>query len=373
MLNGAVRSAEAISTDEAARLFEPLAEAKGLVLAVSGGPDSMTLMLLAAQWAREAPRPHLVVATVDHGLRPSSAGEAVTVGRWAAALGLSHRILPWSCAKPSTRIHERARQARYSLLAACAAERGASHIVLGHHADDQAETVLFRLIRGSGIGGLSGMAASTAYDGLVLARPFLGVPKARLVATCAVAGQSFLDDPSNADERFARARLRRIMPLLAEEGFDADALLRLARRAGRAEEALRRLALDRWQKLEKSGTAESFTADLGPLRSEPDEVVLRVLRMLVADVKEEASPPRLDRLEDLAERLRGALVSGEAFKGTLARTILSLDAQGKVTISRETMRRPAVLRDVDGTESGLCDTDADHLDSPSLGKGWPQT
>ncbi|MGH6852947.1 MAG: tRNA lysidine(34) synthetase TilS, partial [Methylocella sp.] len=212
---------------------------RGIVLGVSGGPDSVALMLLAAEWARGgAARPLLHVATVDHGLRKDSRGEAETVARWAAGLALPHAVLVWNGAKPKSRIQERAREARYELLFEYAARIGADHVMTAHHADDQAETILFRLLRGSGVSGLAGMASSSDRNGLILARPLLAHAKADLAALCESRAHPFIDDPSNNDPAYARTRIRRLGRLLAGEGLGRAALLQLGRRAARAEAAL---------------------------------------------------------------------------------------------------------------------------------------
>ncbi len=187
---------------------------RGAVLAVSGGPDSTALMGCAASTEPGIP---FVVATVDHGLRPGSAAEADEVAGLAARLGLKHRILAWTGPKPAARLQEAARAARYRLLAELARETGADLVLTAHTLDDQAETVLMRLCAGSGPAGLSGMAPARTLVGLTLGRPFLNVPKTRLVATCEERGWPFVRDPSNADPRFGRVRLRRLLPLLAEE------------------------------------------------------------------------------------------------------------------------------------------------------------
>ncbi len=177
-------------------LFRPWEAARGIVLGVSGGPDSVALMLLAAEWARaRALPPPLYVATVDHGLRKDSRGEAEMVARWAAGLGLPHAILVWDGVKPKSRIQERAREARYDLLFAYAARIGADHVMTAHHADDQAETILFRVLRGSGVCGLSGMASSSERNGLILARPLLAYAKADLVALMRIERASFFRRP----------------------------------------------------------------------------------------------------------------------------------------------------------------------------------
>jgi tRNA(Ile)-lysidine synthase len=158
--------------------FAPLAEAKALLLAVSGGPDSTALLLMAQAWAaRRGGVPRLEAATVDHGLRPESADEARAVAALCEKLAIPHHTLLWQGEKPKTRLQERAREARYALLAQCAKAAGADVIVTGHHLDDQAETALFRLMRGSGVAGLRGMSAQSARDGVTIARPLLGFPR----------------------------------------------------------------------------------------------------------------------------------------------------------------------------------------------------
>ncbi|MDE3176332.1 MAG: tRNA lysidine(34) synthetase TilS, partial [Pseudomonadota bacterium] len=174
-------------------------------------------MLLAAAW-KGAPR--LYAATVDHALRAESAAEAANVAALAARLGVPHAILRWEGEKPVAALQERAREARYNLLAQEARRVGARVVVTAHHLDDQAETVLFRLARGSGVAGLAGMAARSRRGGIEIARPLLGLRKAELVALCEANGVGFARDPSNEDDRFARPRLRRLAETLAAEGLD---------------------------------------------------------------------------------------------------------------------------------------------------------
>jgi tRNA(Ile)-lysidine synthase len=234
-----VREPVAAERDSALRLraqdaFAPFAEARGALIAVSGGPDSMALLRLAADHLR-AP---VFAATVDHGLRAAAAEEAAEVARWCAALAIPHHTLVWDGPKPQTRVQELARQARYALLADCARRLGCDVLMTGHHADDQAETVLFRLTRGSGVGGLAGMARVVARGGLAHARPLLDWRKAELARVCAAAGQAFFSDPSNRDPRFARTRMRALAGELARHGLDTPALTRLARRMRQADAAL---------------------------------------------------------------------------------------------------------------------------------------
>src|SRR5262249_41174620 len=197
--------------------------------------------MVMARWRSGLKRgPKLIAVTVDHGLRAASAGEARAVKELARHLGVPHRTVRWKGKKPATGLQQAARSARYRLLAAAAKSAKAGTIVTAHTLDDQAETVLLRMSRGSGLGGLGAMARSSPLPAngaqeIMLVRPLLELPKARLVATLARAKIAFADDASNRDPRFTRARLREVMPALAREGLNARRLARPAgglRRAG---------------------------------------------------------------------------------------------------------------------------------------------
>jgi len=178
-----------------------------IAVGVSGGPDSLALMILADRWARERGGEAWGLI-VDHRLRPESASEAATVAGWLAARGISHAILVWEGEKPATGIQEAARAARYRLLAGWCAEHGCVHLLTAHHRDDQIETYLIRRRAASGVDGLAGMAAVRELPQLRLARPLLGVPKARLVAFLEAEDQPYVRDPSNCNPAFERARIR---------------------------------------------------------------------------------------------------------------------------------------------------------------------
>ena len=235
----AANDAAPIAAAEANGLFNALDNFPVLILAVSGGPDSTALMVLAARWREECENPpKLIAATVDHGLRPESKREAKAVGRLARNLGIEHRTLRWTGSKPKTGLQEAARLARYRLLAEAARKAGARHVLTAHTLDDQAETVLMRMACGSGVGGLAGMgylASVPAKErtGVMLVRPLLGVPKSRLIATLKAAGITYADDPTNRDPRFTRSRIRELMPSLAREGLTAERFATLARRVER--------------------------------------------------------------------------------------------------------------------------------------------
>jgi tRNA(Ile)-lysidine synthase len=316
----------AISASDAKPLFAEWKTAPALVLAVSGGPDSVALMWLAARWRRAFSHgPDLIAVTVDHGLRAESAREAAEVKRLAATLGLRHRTLRWNGAKPGTGLPAAARAARYRLLAKAAQDHGASHILTAHTRDDQAETVLMRMLRGSGIAGLAAMARQTRREGVVLARPFLDVSKARLVATLGKAKIAFADDPTNRDTLFTRPRLRALLPALAAEGGDARSLARLASRLARANAALEVLAdgAERYLALRDSaspptgagaGRSAAQTFDLGSFIALPEEIRVRLLQRAIDRYGHEG-PAELGKVEALAAALdRAAAQNGRMLR-----------------------------------------------------------
>ncbi|MBV1706948.1 MAG: tRNA lysidine(34) synthetase TilS [Hyphomicrobiales bacterium] len=296
-------------------LFQPLAGARHLLIAVSGGPDSLALMALMARWrAGGGDGPKLSVAHVDHGLRSASASEGAMVAAAAAQFGLACMNLRWEGAKPATRLQERAREARYRLLVEAAGRVKADGLVTAHHAGDQAETVLQRLAHGSGIGGLAGMAPQRKHGDLVLWRPLLGLSKESLAEECRAAGLEAVDDPGNRNLAFERARLRHFAPERARLGLSDATLNRLARRAARAEAALSAATTSFLQTLDiKAG----YSGAAEPWRDLPDEIRLRALGLVMARINDGAVVP-LAKLESLATRLTAALAGRENLAATLA-------------------------------------------------------
>jgi tRNA(Ile)-lysidine synthase len=324
-----------ISAQHAKRLFADWKAAPAIVLAVSGGPDSVALMWLAARWRRTLARgPRLVAVTVDHGLRAEAKAEARDVKRLARALDLPHRTMRWTGAKPKTGLPAAARAARYRLLAQAARASGATHILTAHTRDDQAETLLMRLLRGSGIAGLAAMARQSERDGVLLARPFLHVSKSQLIATLKKAKLGFADDPTNRDLNFARPRIRTLMPVLAAEGGDTRNLARLASRLARANQAVevlvdgaeRYLALrDREVSRPQSRAgakafkakifdAKTFDArifDAEAFVAMPEEIRLRLLKRAIDRFGHEG-PAELGKVEALLEAVDRAVAESRS-------------------------------------------------------------
>jgi tRNA(Ile)-lysidine synthase len=344
----------AISASDAKDLFAEWKSVPAVVLAVSGGPDSVALMWLAARWRRALSRgPRLVAVTVDHGLRAESAREALEVKRLARSLDLPHHTLRWTGAKPKTGLPAAARTARYRLLAKAAQDHGATHILTAHTRDDQAETLLMRMLRGSGIAGLSAMARQTPRDGVVLARPFLNVSKAQLIATLAKAKVAFADDPTNRDVHFTRPRLRALMPVLAAEGGDARNLARLAARLARANAAVevladgaeRYLALRDLETMHARPNAENSNLkvfDFEAFAAIPEEIRVRLLQRAIDRLGHEG-PAELGKIEALLSALEQAGAKKtrgqrQKLKQTLAGALISL-VDGRIRVEPAPLRR----------------------------------
>jgi len=283
-----------------------------LGVAVSGGPDSLALLLLAA-----AVRPGQVeAATIDHRFRPESRSEAEMVARVCERLDVRHAILAarWS-ELPESAIQERARKERYLLLGYWAEERGLDAIVTAHHAEDQAETVLMRLARGAGVRGLAGIRPRSVSPGahVRLVRPLLEWRRSELDQICIAAGVSPVADPSNQDERFERVRVRR--SLAALDWLDAGAVAQSAAILADADAALDWAMKEEWERSvhEKRGTIIYRPSDV------PDEIVRRIvaraLRRLATEGDREPRGPELTRLVSALSAGETATLRGVQCRG----------------------------------------------------------
>lgn len=333
-------AARPLADDEIHDLLDPHLNQPALLLAVSGGPDSLGMLAAFARWReRSAGGPAIHVAAVDHGLRPESASECAMVQRAAARFGLSCDVLRWEGGKPATGLQEAARDERYRLLATRARALGAPLIVLAHHQDDQAETVIMRLVRGSGPLGLKGMATVSERDGVHLLRPFLFVPKTRLAATAAAAGLTPVEDPSNRDPRFTRTRIRRVMEVLAEEGLDAE---RIAIFAGRMQMLDAAGAQHAARLAEETALAAPPGARMfdGPRwLGVPFADMLRLLADAMAEVGDPAIDARLEAQEELAGEVLMAVASGDTLRRNLQGALITVTANGRVIVAREPPRQ----------------------------------
>jgi len=314
------------------RLFAAIAAEEAIGLAVSGGPDSLALMLLAQRWAAgQLNTPRLHVYSVDHGLRPEAAAEVDFVLASAAALGLPARRLFWAGDKPRTGVQEAARQSRYRLIGAAMREDGVSLLLTGHHLADQAETVLMRLAHGSGLEGLRGISAFAQVEGVRVHRPLLGIDPDALRAVVGAAGLEPVADPSNEDEHYERVRWRKALPLLSDLGLDAAALSLFATRMAGADEAIAVMAGTAFAehvRLDGFGAAHIGLAELLSL---PAAVATRVLGRILNIVGGRQRPHALGQVE----RLQQAIGAGEVLKSTTLLGCVIRPRDGTLLVARE--------------------------------------
>ncbi|MCT7377288.1 tRNA lysidine(34) synthetase TilS [Chelativorans salis] len=301
-----------------------------MIAAVSGGGDSLALLLLLHDYLKSAQSgPSLLAVTVDHGLRPEAAEEARAVGRLCAAHGIAHRVLRWEGRKPATGLSAAAREARLRLLAGAADEAGSDLVLTGHAADDQAETLAMRLKRGGGRG-TAGIAPATLYDGRVwFVRPLLGARRSALRRLLQAQGIGWFEDPSNKDRRFERARVRQT---LDEE--DVERLVDRARETGLAREEAGEHAATFI-----SGTTRLVVPGLlclphSALRQAEESVALYTLRILLAVAGGTQHLPDETRTAAILAR-----AGDEGFRATLSRAVIAA-RRGGLYIHRERRNLP---------------------------------
>lgn len=334
-------AAAAFADDDLHALFDRYIDEPALVIAVSGGPDSMGLMAAMARWRHLSPvGPTLHVGTINHGLRPEAAVECAHVCAAAKRLGLPCDVLIWAGEKPRTGIQAAARAARYRLLADHARATGATGVVTAHTRSDQSETVLMRFLHGSGPMGLRGMAdRSVGADGVPILRPLLWEDRDRLDATARASGLEPLQDPSNEDGRFERVRVRRLLTLLEAEGLDPAGLAVLAGRMRLVGEVLESRAEALISTLSRpSVVPDTLVLEARPLLEEPLAVVQMVLSRVLARVGDPALRERLEAIEALSVEILAALAEGRAHRMTLRGAIVGATKDGRLIVQREPAR-----------------------------------
>ncbi len=311
--------------------FAPFEARPHLAVAVSGGSDSMALVILAYEWAK-ARGGQLTAITVDHGLRAGSDLEAMQVDNWMRARGIKHEILMWPGSKPTTGRQRRARDARYALIDSWCQKRHILHVLLGHTADDQAETHLMRLRRQSQPDGLASMSAVRELCHCRVLRPLLGISREDLRAMLRDDGQGWIEDPSNIDPRFERTRLRR---LIADGSFSANALVANAKDFG-------------YLRAKADGAADKFLAhharlhpagflnlDRGPLADVSWETATRAVGRAIATIGGGWHLPGSRPISRLLDSFQNASPTSKTLGG--CRVIVAAD---EITICREKRNLP---------------------------------
>jgi tRNA(Ile)-lysidine synthase len=282
--------------------FEPFERAPVVAVAVSGGRDSLALAMLVKEWA-SAHGGRIVGLIVDHALRPESAAEAAATEALLRRHGCDAEILRWSEAKPRAGLQEAARAARYRLLREACRRHGILHLLVAHHADDQAETLAMRAARQSGRDGLAGMSAAVEMPEVRLLRPLLDVSRSRLTATLLARDVPWVDDPSNIDPRFERARLRARLRARHRPAAPVADNGRSARE--------HKLAASSVEVLDLSPAGEIAIDRSAFVRLDRDQQA-RLLSRVVQAVGGGDHPPRRDRLDRATGRLRGPVARGKS-------------------------------------------------------------
>lgn len=325
-------------------LFPP--KTLDLAVACSGGPDSMALTMLANEWAQKTGVVlHPVI--VDHALRTESAAEAKTVAERLRDLGLNPTILSHLGPKPGRNTQAAAREIRYGLINDWMRGQGITHLALGHHLEDQAETVLMRLTRGSGVDGLSAMLPSSKRDGITFLRPLLAISKTELGDFVEALGVTVVIDPTNENTHHARVRMRKSMSVLDSEGLSAHRLAETAARMARARAALDS-ARDAFLATHAKGHPTGFaTFSKDTFADLPEEIGLRVLNQLCRQVGGRLYPAREERVVALHRALTAAApFSGRTIAGC---RIAPLGDGDQVLVCREGVGLESAVHVFDGT------------------------
>jgi tRNA(Ile)-lysidine synthase len=313
---------------------------------VSGGGDSLALMHLLADWAKAEKRAAPVVLIVDHGLRKGSAADAKKTARWARDAGLAAHVLSWKGKKPTGDIEAAAREARYRLMGAWCRAHRLNFLYVAHTREDQAETFLLRLARGSGLDGLSAMRALApwplpGFETLQLVRPLLDVSRAALRGLLKARGQDWLDDPMNGDPRFARVRIRAAAPVLAELGLTPEKLTAAAAHLARARAALED-ETGAWLRTSCRIAGAKTFLDGTALAKVPEEIGLRALAKVLGQVSGQTYRPRFESLSRLFGAVKTGLKAGCTLQGCRIAPASRREAvfgPGTLTILREPPRR----------------------------------
>ncbi len=339
-------SAQALEQDEFARLMAPFFETSlgrrpaGIAVAVSGGADSVALAVLAAAWGR-AYDVCVTALSVDHGLRAESRAEADQVGRWLSHFGVDHHILTWrDGARVRSGVQARARQARYDLMEGWCRSSSVGWLLTAHHQDDQAETFVMRLKRGSTLFGLAAMAPLRRLPPageVMLCRPFLDVPKARLVATLQARAQAWIEDPSNTQRKFERVRVRQMLIRLREEGVSAERLAGAARAARRVTDILERGVTAFEAASVRRGAPGTLLLDARAFAALPEPLQVRAMSRFLQRLGARAYGPRQVKMRRLLDWLSRPCATAPKAR-TLAGCVIERAAD-EVRIRKEAPRR----------------------------------
>lgn len=291
---------------------------KNLAVAVSGGGDSLALAILLAEWCK-AKNIKLHALTVDHGLRPESASEAKYVSKTLKKFGVIHKTLLWEGIKPKTKIQEAARDARYNLMSEYCSSKKINFLFLGHHGQDQIETIIFRIAKGSGLDGLAGMHPVTILEnGLTLLRPLLLVNHKDLCDTLKFKDIDWIEDPSNENDKYARVRIRNVTDALENEGLNPARISLLSERIIKSIQLINYLIDKEYNSMIINIDTKRIDINLNHFLLLPIDGKVRILKRIISTLMSlKKYPARLEDIERLAikidEKFKGATLGGCIF------------------------------------------------------------
>ncbi|MCF6302809.1 MAG: tRNA lysidine(34) synthetase TilS [Devosiaceae bacterium] len=292
------------SSERLRKLFSPIVGRQKIALAVSGGSDSLGLMVLVSHWVRgQAPSPDVYVYSLNHGLRAEAAAECQMVGEVARDLGFTFRDLLWRGKKPTSGFQAAARAARYRLIAKAMRQDNVGVVLSGHHIEDQAETVLMRISSGSGLHGVRGMDAFSNMEGVEIFRPLLDVRPHELSNVLSSVGLKGVQDPSNSDEKYERVRWRKALLRLNELGLNSSRLSKFSKRMARADHALEQICDKLFVSHVNADQFGVLDIEQNVFFSQPDELALRLLSRMIFSGSGGRGSGELAQLEKLVSDL----------------------------------------------------------------------
>ncbi|MFN7038613.1 MAG: tRNA lysidine(34) synthetase TilS [Alphaproteobacteria bacterium] len=272
-----------------------------IAVAVSGGVDSVALAFLANTWIKLR-QGKIIALTINHNLRPESNKEAEQTKKLLIENQIEHHIIKWNYSnKPTSNIQNKAREARYNLLTEWCKNHNIIHLILAHHEDDQAETFMLRLERGSGLKGLACMASSSIKNGVRIVRPLLGFKKQQLYQYAISKKLNWIEDPSNQSDKYRRNIVRK---KLNDNNVSSEKLANTAKNLGRARVSLEKICAIHLVKLVKIFSLGYAVIDFKHFIILPEEEALTILSQVIRTIGSDAIGLRLNSLERLYQKLR---------------------------------------------------------------------
>ena len=274
-----------------------------IAVATSGGADSMCLLYLTQLWCNDH-NLELTALIVDHKLRTESTAEAQEVANIIQDRSIKAKVLTWEGKKPEANIHHHARKARYKLLTDYCKREGIEKLLVAHNLQDQAETVLLRIYRGSGIDGIAGINRYIKFNGIEVIRPLLEVNRQQIEDTLKIAEWPWIEDPSNQNLKFDRVKVRQFIEKLPDKGTWLNRINLLASNARRAKDYLHQVTAEKLESCVEFNEFGYASLNLNEFLKLHEEIGLRVLVVIFKALSGKEFKPRLNNLEHLYYKIQ---------------------------------------------------------------------